>query len=296
MKAVLLVSALTLSVNLVMAQGYVFRVLANKGENTVKSGSEWKPVKTGSTLNMSDELKVSNGSYLGLIHKSGKTLELKTAGDYKVNQLMANLNSNNSSVASKYADFIMSKMSDDTKSHRLSVTGAVERSTLKEAIKVYIPSSVEVLNPETLVRWTNVKGATYEVTFKNMFDETIAVAETNEPVLNLNLDDPALATERLVILNVKVKGDENLKSGDYGIKRMSDEDAVQIKKNLVELQEMAKEETALNKLILASFYEENGLIMDALTNYEYAIQLSPDVDAFRLAYDEFAARNGLIKN
>ena len=54
-------------------------------------------------------------------------------------------------------------------------------------------------------------------------------------------------------------------------------------------------ETALNKYILAGFYEENNLLIDALSNYEAAIGLAPDVETFQEAYEDFLLRNGFKK-
>ena len=43
------------------------------------------------------------------------------------------------------------------------------------------------------------------------------------------------------------------------------------------------EETALNKFILAGFYEDNQLFIDAITVYEENYQPTPDVDTYREA-------------
>ena len=48
-------------------------------------------LKTGASLKSGDELKVSENAYLGLVHVSGKPLELKTAGSYKVADLAAKM-------------------------------------------------------------------------------------------------------------------------------------------------------------------------------------------------------------
>jgi hypothetical protein len=53
------------------------------------------------------------------------------------------------------------------------------------------------------------------------------------------------------------------------------------------------EPTALNKLILAGFYEENNLLIDAITAYEEAVKLAPDVSSYQEDYDEFLIRHGL---
>jgi hypothetical protein len=55
------------------------------------------------------------------------------------------------------------------------------------------------------------------------------------------------------------------------------------------------EETALNKIVLASFYEENKLLINAIENYEAAITMEPEVDFFQAAYSQFLERNGLAE-
>ncbi len=57
---------LSLFISCAIAQDYAFKVLANKGANEVKSGSEWAPIKTGASLKNDDELKLSPNSYMGL--------------------------------------------------------------------------------------------------------------------------------------------------------------------------------------------------------------------------------------
>ncbi len=69
------------------SQDYAFRVMVSKGANEVKTGGEWKALKTGAQLNDTDELKVSENAYLGLMHSGGRTLEWKNAGTFKVSEL-----------------------------------------------------------------------------------------------------------------------------------------------------------------------------------------------------------------
>jgi hypothetical protein len=48
----------------------------------------------------------------------------------------------------------------------------------------------------------------------------------------------------------------------------------------------------LNKFILAGFYEEHKLYIDAGTAYQQAIKMAPDVPSYKEAYDDFLIRNG----
>src|ERR1700749_100167 len=85
-KLTLILSFLIASVS-VFSQDYAFKVLASKGGNEVKSGDSWQPVKTGATIKATDELKISDNSYVGLVHRTGKPIELKTAGSWPVSEL-----------------------------------------------------------------------------------------------------------------------------------------------------------------------------------------------------------------
>lgn len=289
-------------VNTSFGQGYVFRVLASSGSNQVKKADsgETIPLKTGATLMSGDEIITASGAYIGLMHKSGKTIEVRNTGVTKITDLESKLASSQSSVASKYAQFVMNKMNSEENVNsnyrqNMKATGAVERAT-GSALKVLLPSSVDILNAEAIVRWSGAdesENPTYIISIKNIFDDEIYSAETDKNSIAINFDDENLANEKLVILNVKVKDNADMKSGDYGIKRMSSDDAASINENLESLKAEISGDSPLNNLIFASFYEENNLILDAMTQYEKAIISSPDVEDFQVMYDDFLIKNGL---
>ncbi|MCV9385753.1 hypothetical protein [Reichenbachiella ulvae] len=289
-------------VNTSFGQGFVFRVLASKGANQVKKvNGETVPLKTGATLVSGDELIAASGAYIGLMHKTGRTIEVRNPGVTKITDLESKLAKSQNDVANKYAQFVMNRMSDDDNVNsnyrqNMKATGAAERATGAGALKVMLPSSVDILNPEAIIRWTEapeVENASYVVSIKNIFDEEIYKAETNSTSMAINFDNENLSNERLVILSVKVKDQGDIVSSDYGIKRISAEDASSINENLEELKAQVPDNSALNKLIYASFYEENDLLLDALTQYEEAIEMSPEVDDFKVLYDDFLIKNGL---
>lgn len=287
------------------AQDYVFKVLANKGDNTVKLvGKEWAPLKTGQSLNLGDEVKLSEAAYLGLMHNSGKTLEVKSSGEHKINALANSLNSKNSSVASKYADFVMNQMSDDEDSgdyrKSMGATGAVDRALASGAkIKVMAHSSTDIINPEVLIRWSEPKQVgeieelTYSVTFSNLFDEAIKTVETNETAYKLNMNVAPFneLENKFVKVKVTVKGKE-LNSEEYAIIVKPKDESKEIMNTLSELKTEVKEENALDNLVMAAFYEDNNLLLDALTAYERAIEIAPEVEIYQKAYEDFIVRNG----
>lgn len=276
---------------------YTFKVLASKGSNEVKTGDSWTPLRTGASLKDTDEIKLGENSYVGLIHNSGKPKELKTAGVHKVNAL-AGAMKGGASVLNKYADFILSSNSAEAKKNRLSATGAVHRGAMDD-ITVFLPETqlATIYNNVAVVNWESKSdnSSPFVVTVKSMFGDEILMKEINGNSLTLDLTDPKLASEPNLLVFVHNKRDGKLSSGENGyvIKKIQPAEYQKIKTLLAEFVGEMAEETALNKFIMAGFYEENQLFIDAITAYEEAIKMAPEVETYREAYEEFLLRNRL---
>ncbi|PIB35674.1 hypothetical protein BFP72_09855 [Reichenbachiella sp. 5M10] len=277
-----------------MAQTFEFRVLANKGANKVQTTNTTAPVflRTGIKLNEGDALIVGQNPYVGLMHKSGQTVEVKEPGNITIEDLQAKLTKSDNSASNRYAKFVLNK-ADATQDVNGNLTRAVHRAN-STAIELMIPQSVQVYNPEATLRWNSVgDSAYYFITIKNIFDEEIFTAETDKTYLSINFNDENLAEEQLITVQVTVKGNEELFSPSYGIERLPVEDQIDLQEELDAIKAEIPYDSPLSKLILASFYEEHGLLLDAITQYEEIIANDPDVEDFQVLYGEFLINNGL---
>jgi hypothetical protein len=209
--------------------------------------------------------------------------------------LLSKVQSGSTSVVNKYTDFILSSNSAEAKKNRLSATGAVHRGL--NTLSVYLPDNVTkgtVLNNIIIIGWD--KGHStgpYVVTLKDMFDDQLAVMETPETSIQIDLNAAKLADQPTIIVEVMSKNDHKMKSEPRIIKKLAPAQAEAVKKELSQVTSEATEETALNKFILAGFYEEHNLIIDAITAYEQAIKMAPDVPSYKEAFDEFLLRQQL---
>jgi hypothetical protein len=292
-----LIFALTALTFGAFAQDYTFKVLANKGANEVKTGESWAPLRTGASLKAGDEVKLADNAYLGLVHSNGKPMELKAAGKYKVSELAAKVGTG-SSVLNKYTDFILSSNSAEAKKNRLSATGAVHRATESAAIKIMLPENQHssIFNNIAVINWSGEKlTGPYVVTLRNMFDDELAKIETPETRIQLDLNDPKYSAENAILIEVALKSDAKQVSKQHLVKKLPPADQEKVKKSLNEFFGEIQETTALNKLLLAGFYEQNNLFIDAIAAYEEAVKLAPDVPTYKDSYDEFLMRNGLKK-
>ncbi|MEP0368525.1 MAG: hypothetical protein ABJN36_16730 [Cyclobacteriaceae bacterium] len=290
----------------VNAQGYTFRVLANKGNNKVKKAgaAEAVTLKTGATLNSDDMLISSEGSYIGLMHKTGKTTEVRGASTQKVAEIEKQIKLASTSVANRYAQFVMSKMNEEENTNyraRLNATGAVSREVGVAAIDVMAPASAEVLGDKAIVRWVEPasgmeEGDTYTVKIKNIFDEVILESTTDKTSIELDFTAENMSNDAgLYLVKIYKSNDEEISSGEIGIKKLKPSDKTELQENLSVLKAEVSEDSPLNKLIYASFYEENGLFLDALTKYEEAIKMSPEIEDFQLLYESFLKNSGLTE-
>jgi len=290
--------ALSVTVSGVMAQkDYSFKVLANKGANEVKSGDSWQPLKTGASLKKDDEVKLAPNAYIGLVHSTGKPVELKIAGSYKISDLESKVGSG-ASVLSKYTDFILSSNSAEAKKNRLSATGAVHRDVDGSAIKLLLPENQHsgIYNSTAIINWDNSKVAgPYIVTLRNMFDDELAKLETPENTIQIDLTDPKYVNENAILIEVSSKADPKQTSKQHLIKKLPEAEQAEVKVSLGEIMGEVSDQTAFNKFILAGFYEAHNLFIDAIAAYEEAIKLDPETPTYKEAYEEFLLRHGLKK-
>src|SRR5688572_1207620 len=186
-------SMLTYLLCIVMSAGafaqntQAFRVLINKGKNEIKTGNNWTPAKVGASIGTTDEIRVSENAYLGLVHVSGKSLEIKDAGVHKVTDLSAKVGQG-TSVLNKYTDFILSN--NEQRKNNLTATGAVHRGI--NTIKLFLPKpeAAIVYNNRIIFSWEkNDAPAPYTVIFRSMFGDELKKVDVPSNSVTIDLGD-----------------------------------------------------------------------------------------------------------
>lgn len=282
------------------AQNVMFRVLASKGANKVQINGTGalSPLYAGKKLNSGDKITVPADGYLGLAHTSGKTIELKKAGTYEVAKLATVVSAQNSSTAKKYADYLAGELNktdgEDMAKNRykyMSATGSVVRGT--DPIKILTPEKVNVLGNSVFLKWEkadNVK--TYVIEVANMFGDKVLTKETTDASIIITLDSKK---DKDYVWVMYSKDDISKKTEGRSIKILTDDKATELKKQVAELNSSLGEESALSKVVLASFYEDNKLYADAMQAYEEATKLEPEVDDFKIQYGQFMERANIAE-
>lgn len=293
MKLIVTLAALLIAGS-ISAQDQTFRVLINKGQNEVKTGKEWTPIRVGTTLKSDEELRISENGYLGLVHvASGKPVEVKEAGSHRVSELASRIKKG-ATVLQQYTDFILSASSEKT--NELTATGSVHRGPDQIHLLLPEPRQAVVYGDAVTVAWLNdAQTPVYILRLSSMFGDELDRIEVRDTTVSISLKGRKLNDEDNILIEVFSSDNENRKSEPHVIKKLSGADKNRMRTSLVELGEVTGEQTALNQLVLASFFEQHSLLIDAATAHYRAIELEPDVSHFRDAYRRFLIRNGLLK-
>lgn len=308
---VIVMIVLTLGAN---AQDYAFKVMATNGSVNLKAGN--KRVWAGSTLGAADEVVVGANSYIGLMHKGGKTLEIKQAGSYKVSQLNSQVASTNSSTSAKYVNYVAGEMAkadrqDINKNHRkyMAVTGSVERATYSTALAYFLheqggkPAEVNLFNPVATIRLygnpilgNKVANKTFLVRVtdfrnKEVFKQEVKANEQGQALIIIDFSkfpykgDPTFIVES----SLEESKEPEANRAKYNLTLLKEGEKYEaVKKAMADFE---GETSALSKVVQAGIFEQEGLILDAASCYEAAIAAEPNVETFRIAYDDFIARN-----
>jgi len=296
------------------AQDYAFKVLATNGTVNLKAGN--KRIWSGSTLAGTDEVVVGSNSYVGLMHKGGKTLEIKQAGSYKISDLSSKVSGNNSGTSAKYVSYVAGEMAkadrqDINKNHRkyMAITGSVERANPNTAFAYFAypkdkldNPTIDVINPLVMVRLYGTplqdgiaKNKTFLVRItdfynKEVFKQEVKADANGEGLVQIDFSKMQYKGDPSFILEVTVKeANEPAKErSKYAVNLILEGERYQtIKKAVAEYSEAS----ALNKIIEARIYEDEKFLLDASTCYEAAITMEPNVDTYKIAYQDFIARN-----
>jgi hypothetical protein len=296
-KSLFTVAGLTLSLY-TMAQTEVFKVLASRGKNTLADGTA---IFAGKKLGSNDVIKISESSYLGLIHNSGKTIEVKEAGTYKVSDLASKAMAKNSSISKKYSDYVIGELTKSESSDihanyqkNMKVTGSVERAVSSASIAMCLPKTSAIIETVNTVSWMkNTKATSYTIEILNMFDDVILTKETTDTSFTFDVNTIKMPKDNTLMVRIKSNGD--LKSESYVLKTLQPAKSPEVFADKDMLTKEFGEESALNYMMKASFYAQNNLFVDAKKSFETAIRLEPSVVEYKSAYMNFLAKNNLLE-
>ena len=316
-KVVLLLIIILSSLSSIYAAGNEFRVLASKGDIFVQKGGKgkWEKIYTGSTISAKDNIKLTKGAYLGLVHSQGRTLELKKVGVYSAFKLSKDVLTMNSSVSKKLVNLIASEVSEsmsildkNNAENNMTQSGAVERSfenniipkkdsngatVLNNKLNLESPIKTALMNPEATFSWFKLPGdINYEFLLCDRFDKPEFSKTIKDTSITINTKDLGLEEGAYYFWKVTAKTTPVKKSDEACFIILHEKESTAIKDTLKLLnKELGYEATAASMMILGLFYERHELINDAEASYREAVRLAPGVEDYHKLYSNFRKRH-----
>lgn len=279
---------------LASAQDISYKVMAAKGKNAVEKAEKpgaFTPLYTGMKLNAKDKIILGDEGYLGLAGSNGKTLELRDKGIYNVADLSGKLAADNSSLALKYVEFIFSDLQkNDAHTSNMSITGSVERSTANASVDVLCPTNTKIILDKTTILWEpKEEFQEFTLVLSNFFDEEVYSVSTTETQAVVDFSALNLNKEEAYKLTVVKKG-ESPENGEQIVLKFPEEVDEAAAKSL-----SANSESAIQSLVSASFFEDNGFYLNSTAMYKNAVEMEPGVEDFKKSYEQYLERIGSAK-
>lgn len=271
----------------------VFKVIACKGTITLERTK--KPLNVGLGLNATDQLRMEGPVYLGLVHKSGKAVELRKQGIVSVKDLLSGI-SPKSSGMDKLVGFVVNSVKGAEEGKNIK-SASVEMSLNVNKLRLISPRTTKTMDDEMTFTWhgsVDGKPASYLFTITDANQNVRFKKELTETQLAVNLKALNLEKDRCYYWSVTQTNAQVPSTESYCLYLLNDAESTSLNNQLQTLrQEQNAQPTALDKLMLGAFFEQNGLTYRAMSAYKDAATMGGDVEIFNDSYREFLRRTGV---
>lgn len=270
---------------------YTFKVLGLSGSVKKNTPSGAVSLTPGSKLSADESIVIENG-YCGLIHSTGKGVELKKSGTYSIAELSKSINTSGKQpkVSDRYVSYVMGQLTKDesediNSNHRkyMEVTGSVERASTNYRIKLIALASNEIQPKSYTLNWnSNVADAEYVLDVFNLFNEVVFSARTKENSAAVDFAPLFAKHGKNLIVSVKVSGRPEIKSKEYTFKLADPSQTKELG--------LSEDKTPIGYMVNGIICEEHNMFVDALAFYREAANSEATVPEYKEAYQKLYAK------
>jgi hypothetical protein len=261
-----------------------FTVAYIKGNVELKSKKRWLPLKVADQLSRHNEVRLDRNATLHLTDSAGLPLLFTLPGIYNIGDFFDN--SRSATVMTKDGKIVHGKVPRVKQNFFGS----------DSPIKVLLPTDstfATVYAKQFIIRWIDESpDSAYQITIKNLLKGPIATFHSNITELKFDLDDERFTKERVFYVVVAAASNAKRKSAEHVFKRIITHERYRID-DILNKEIILDNSRALDQLVLAGFYEEQGLFVDAVNAYLESIRLGKDDPAYSEAFTIFLQRYGV---
>lgn len=172
----------------------------------------------------------------------------------------------------------------EQKKHEQTLAESEESSVTMKAL---FPRNSRIIDSEVTFVWNRVPKCTlYNFTFKND-NEVIYTKTIADTSLIFHLSEMNLKNEMCYYWSISPTNNTEIIAEQSCITVLSDKDKKAICDTVRTIKLETGGETAITEYLLGVFYEQNLLLPNALLAYKKAVQLQPEVEDYKTAYENF---------
>ena len=287
----------------IMAQDYVFSTLAVNGTCMIQRGDnpdEFVRVEKGIKVYIHDKIIVTGAdSYIGLVAISGKVTEIKSSGVFASEDLVASLVKGDASLANDYTQVLTANVSStkyDQAQYNMYTGTSVNRSVENNEIELFLPVKTKVSDNPSTISWMSKKTInSFKVSITNLYEEEVYTSTTSEHNLAIDFSSIELFPGQVYRITVADAGNTANKSNEVALHIPTRSDMEKYQTDLSMLQNEVPENSAIGDMVFATYFEEQGLFLQAIPYYKSAIEKEPKILEYKHAYDVFLYKVGLEK-
>lgn len=160
---------------------------------------------------------------------------------------------------------------------------------------VIMPRTTRLLTDSVAFLWHRTpKASKYRVVITDRTDKVVFNRETSDTSMIVNLKDAGMADGQLYYWHAEDATNASYASDWFGLYKLNGQDRMSAEETIRGVKgDFDDEDAAINHLILASAYEDQGLVYDAYGCYGKAVEGAPGVQNYKRMYAEFLKRHSL---
>ncbi|MDZ4744843.1 MAG: hypothetical protein SGJ05_02445 [bacterium] len=164
-----------------------------------------------------------------------------------------------------------------------------------EQFVVIMPRSTRLLSDTVVFVWhRSPKVNKYRVVITDREEKVVFNKETSDTMMIVNLKEAGVADGQLHYWHAEDAANASYASEAFGLFRLTGQERASAESMIREVKsDFDEEDGAISHLVLASVYEDQGLVYDAYGCYTKAVDAAPGIQNYKRLYAEFLRRQSM---
>ncbi len=162
-------------------------------------------------------------------------------------------------------------------------------------LSVIMPRTTRLMSDSVEFVWhRSPRAASVTLVVLDQNNNVVFKRTTNDTALRIHLANEGIKEGELYYWHIEGGSDKSYRSDEYCLYPLPLSERTEVNTLLSSIRsEVDADESAIGSLILASIYEDRGLMYDAHRAYINALRLAPDIQNYKRMFAEFLRRQSL---